>query len=48
MSILAPVAAIGRLVLGGLATLGRLALFGVEAVSHLFRPPSTRRSSFTR
>ena len=39
MSILAPVAAIGRLVLGGLATLGRLALFGVEAVSHLFRPP---------
>ncbi|KAB2882729.1 MAG: ABC transporter permease [Albidovulum sp.] len=39
MSLLAPLAALGRLVLGGLATLGRLALFGVEAVSHLFRPP---------
>ncbi|WP_413873131.1 MlaE family ABC transporter permease [Albidovulum sp.] len=39
MSLLAPVAAIGRLVLGGLATLGRLALFAVETVSHLFRPP---------
>lgn len=39
MSLLAPVAAVGRLVLGGLATLGRLALFAVETVSHLFRPP---------
>lgn len=39
MSLLAPVAAIGRLVLGGLATLGRLAIFAVETVSHLFRPP---------
>ncbi len=39
MSLLAPVAAIGRLVLAGLATLGRLALFAVETVSHLFRPP---------
>jgi phospholipid/cholesterol/gamma-HCH transport system permease protein len=39
MSLLAPLAAVGRLVLGGLATLGRLALFAVEAVSHLFRPP---------
>ena len=35
----APLAALGRLVLGGLATLGRLALFAVETVSHLFRPP---------
>jgi phospholipid/cholesterol/gamma-HCH transport system permease protein len=39
MSLRAPVAAVGRLVLGGLATLGRLALFAVETVSHLFRPP---------
>lgn len=39
MSLLAPVAAVGRLVLGGLATLGRLALFAAEAVSHLLRPP---------
>jgi phospholipid/cholesterol/gamma-HCH transport system permease protein len=43
MSLLAfvtvPLAALGRLVLGGLATLGRLALFAVETVSHLFRPP---------
>lgn len=39
MSILAPLAAIGRLTLGALATIGRLALFAAEAVSHLFRPP---------
>ncbi len=39
MSLLAPVAALGRLVLGGLATLGKLALFGIETVTHLFRPP---------
>src|SRR5690606_25960327 len=39
MSLLAPLAALGRLVLGGLGTPGRLALVGVEAVSHLFRPP---------
>lgn len=39
MSLLSPVAAVGRLVLAGLATLGRIALFAVETVSHLFRPP---------
>ena len=39
MSLLAPVAALGRLVLGGLATLGKLALFGIETVTHRFRPP---------
>ncbi|MEL7151086.1 MAG: ABC transporter permease [Pseudomonadota bacterium] len=32
-------AAIGRIVLGFLAAIGRVALFGVETVSHLFRPP---------
>ncbi|WP_347313161.1 MlaE family ABC transporter permease [Defluviimonas sp. SAOS-178_SWC] len=39
MSILAPVAAVGRLVLLGLATLGRIALFAGETISHLVRPP---------
>lgn len=39
MSLLAPVAAIGRLVLGGLATLGRLALFAGQTLGHLVRPP---------
>ncbi|SPH17376.1 putative phospholipid ABC transporter permease protein MlaE [Defluviimonas aquaemixtae] len=39
MSILAPLAALGRTVLGGLAILGRLALFAAETLSHLFRPP---------
>ncbi|MFN6952392.1 MAG: MlaE family ABC transporter permease [Albidovulum sp.] len=39
MSLLSPLAAIGRLVLDGLATIGRLALFAAEAVSHLLRPP---------
>lgn len=32
-------AVIGRTVLNALAAIGRLALFGVETVSHLFRPP---------
>ena len=39
MSVLAPLAAIGRLTLGALATIGKLALFAAEAVSHLVRPP---------
>lgn len=39
MSVLAPLAALGRTVLGGLAMLGRLALFAVETVSHFLRPP---------
>lgn len=32
-------AAIGRLVLGFLGAIGRVALFGLETVSHMFRPP---------
>lgn len=32
-------ATIGRIVLGFLAAVGRVALFGIETVSHLFRPP---------
>ncbi len=32
-------AAIGRIVLGILASVGRVTLFAVETVSHLFRPP---------
>ncbi len=32
-------ATIGRLVLGFLATVGRVTQFGMETVSHLFRPP---------
>ena len=39
MSVLAPLAALGRLVLGGLATLGRMAIFAGETLSHLVRPP---------
>lgn len=32
-------ASIGRVVLGFLAAVGRVALFGIETISHLFRPP---------
>ncbi len=39
MSLLAPLAAIGRLVLVGLTTLGRIAIFAGETISHLVRPP---------
>ncbi|MEZ5685067.1 MAG: ABC transporter permease [Paracoccaceae bacterium] len=39
MGALAPLAALGRTVLGGLAATGRVSLFAAEAVSHLFRPP---------
>ena len=39
MSLLTPLAAIGRLALLGLTTLGRIALFAGETISHLFRPP---------
>ena len=39
MSVLAPLAALGRLVLGGLAMLGRMAIFAGETLSHLVRPP---------
>ncbi len=39
MSLLSPVAALGRVVLGAFASLGRIALFGGQVVGHLFRPP---------
>lgn len=39
MSPLAPLAALGRTVLRGLAVLGRIGLFAAETISHLFRPP---------
>ncbi|WP_092076471.1 MlaE family ABC transporter permease [Poseidonocella sedimentorum] len=35
----APVAALGRGVLGGLAATGRFAIFSAEALSHILRPP---------
>ena len=35
----APLAAIGRPVLAGLALLGRMAIFAASVVSHVFRPP---------
>lgn len=39
MSLLSPLAALGRMVLGLLASLGRIAIFAGQVVSHLFRPP---------
>lgn len=39
MSVLSPVAALGRATLGGLAAVGRIALFAAAIVGHLFRPP---------
>jgi phospholipid/cholesterol/gamma-HCH transport system permease protein len=39
MSLTAPVAALGRLVLALLAIIGRIALYTASAVSHVFRPP---------
>jgi len=39
MSVLAPVAATGRLVLASLAMLGRVTIFAARATSHVFRPP---------
>jgi len=38
-AILDPVAALGRAVLGALPRIGAVVLFGLEGVSHLFRPP---------
>ena len=32
-------AALGRLVLGGLAAVGRVAVYALSVISHLFRPP---------
>ncbi len=39
MSLLKPVAALGRLVLGGLAAMGRMAIFAADTIGHLVRPP---------
>jgi phospholipid/cholesterol/gamma-HCH transport system permease protein len=39
MTMLAPLAALGRFVLGVLALVGRLSIFAGTAISHLFRPP---------
>ncbi|PTE22988.1 ABC transporter permease [Cereibacter changlensis] len=39
MSLLRPVAALGRATLGALASIGRIALFAGAVIGHLFRPP---------
>ena len=39
MTLTYPLAALGRQVLAALAAIGRIALFGINAVSHIFRPP---------
>ncbi|MFN6978709.1 MAG: MlaE family ABC transporter permease, partial [Gemmobacter sp.] len=39
MTLTAPLAAVGRFVLGLMAVVGRLSIFAASAVSHLFRPP---------
>ena len=39
MSLLKPVAALGRLVLGGLAAMGHMAIFAADTIGHLVRPP---------
>jgi len=39
VSLLSPLAALGRMALGLLASLGRIAIFAGQVVSHLFRPP---------
>lgn len=39
MSVTAPLAALGRLVLGLLAATGRVAIYAAQIIGHLFRPP---------
>ncbi|MBW6506953.1 MAG: ABC transporter permease [Rhodobacteraceae bacterium] len=39
MSVSAPLARLGRAVLGALATTGRVAIFALDTVSHMLRPP---------
>jgi phospholipid/cholesterol/gamma-HCH transport system permease protein len=39
VSLLGPVAALGRATLGALASIGRIALFAGAVIGHLFRPP---------
>ncbi len=47
MTLLAPVAHLGRATLGGLATLGRAAIFAGSVLSHLVRPPFYLREFLT-
>ena len=46
MSLLYPVAHLGRMTLGLLAELGRVAIFAGAVVSHIFRPPFYPRELF--
>jgi phospholipid/cholesterol/gamma-HCH transport system permease protein len=46
VSLLSPVAALGRVTLGLLAHLGRVAIFAAQVVSHIFRPPWYPREFF--
>ena len=39
MSLLSPLARLGRTVLGALAAVGRVAIFAARATGHIFRPP---------
>jgi phospholipid/cholesterol/gamma-HCH transport system permease protein len=39
MSVLAPLAALGRLTLSGLAAVGRMAIFALDGMGHMLRPP---------
>ncbi len=47
VSVLAPVAALGRITLAFLAGIGRLALYGAGVIGHLFRPPFYWREFLT-
>lgn len=46
MSLLSPVAHLGRMTLGFLAELGRVAIFAGAVISHIFRPPFYPRELF--
>ena len=46
MNPMMPLAATGRVVLGGLALIGRITLFALLTVTHLFRPPFYAREFF--
>ena len=39
MTLTAPLAALGRQVLGALAAIGQVTLFALTGISHIFRPP---------
>ena len=46
MNPMMPLAATGRVVLGGLALIGRITLFALQTITHLFRPPFYAREFF--